>query len=394
MSTPSANRIPINPGGTLSPAHVLARDELITRYWEILEHQSMTLLAPRRVGKTSICRRMADRPPPGSVAIWRDLEGRHTGAEFVRDLYEDCEQRLSRRTRASRRARSVLEELTGTFEIAGFKLDLAPAQWSRILDSLLEDLANSANRDSERLVLMWDEFTWFLSDLLEQGRAGDATTLLDRLRAARQAHPELRMVFTGSIGLRGVLNRLEQTGYSNQPMNDVAKETVPLFDAAGARLVARSLLANLTVPTERLDALTEHLADATEGHPLLLHSVVQKMKFARRTDLKAVDDALRELLEEENDPLELNYYIRRLALQLPPNTQRVVEQILDELAPHPGGLPWSELQTTLGAERKTSLDAVNLLRHDHYIVREGHQLRFRMDFLRRYWLLEHMLDEE
>ena len=116
----SEHSIPINPGGTLRPEDILGRDPLIERYWQILEQQSIALLAPRRVGKTSICRRMSAMPPSGFVTRWRDLEGLDTAHDFVRHLYSDCEELLSGSKKLTRRGRKALEAITSTVEVKGF----------------------------------------------------------------------------------------------------------------------------------------------------------------------------------------------------------------------------------------------------------------------------------
>lgn len=392
---PVQNAVPINPGGTLATQFVVGRDELIERFWSILEHQSLALLAPRRVGKTSICRRMCASPPAGVRTVWRDLEGLHSGEEFVSRLYEDAREHLTSKGKALGATRKVLHALTGSVEHKGLKLNLAPADWSRVLDALFEDLQNAAERNDTVVVLFWDEFTWFLSDLIEKDRADHATTLLDRLRAARQQHDRIRMVLNGSIGLRTVLSALEATGYGNQPINDVSRQIVPLLAPDGAEELARRLLLNIKEADGDRGAIAKSLAAATEGHPLLLHSVAQKLKFAGSASQAGIERALEALLQEDSDPLELSYWARRVGLYLGEDGAAAVRDILDALAPHRDGLSVDQLRELLPElDRERMLGALELLRRDQYLQRDGRTLRFRLDFLRRYWCLERMLEEQ
>jgi hypothetical protein len=71
--------------------HVLGRDELIAHYWRRLEVQSLALLAPRRIGKTSITKRMLAYPPPRFIVHARDLEDLESVVHFTRVLFEDVE---------------------------------------------------------------------------------------------------------------------------------------------------------------------------------------------------------------------------------------------------------------------------------------------------------------
>jgi hypothetical protein len=52
------------------------------------------------------------------------------------------------------------------------------------------------------VIFFWDELPWML-DNIRAGGDGDrvAMELLDTLRELRQAHPRLRMVFTGCASL-------------------------------------------------------------------------------------------------------------------------------------------------------------------------------------------------
>ena len=51
-----------NPGGMLEILDIVGRDELIQQIWEVLDKQSVVLTAERRIGKTSIIRKMENKP--------------------------------------------------------------------------------------------------------------------------------------------------------------------------------------------------------------------------------------------------------------------------------------------------------------------------------------------
>ena len=388
----SEHSIPINPGGTLRPEDILGRDPLIGRYWQILEQQSIALLAPRRVGKTSICRRMSAMPPTGFVTRWRDLEGLDTAHDFVRHLFSDCEDLLSDSQKLARRGRKALEAITSTVELKGFRVQLQPKEAGRVLDGLLADLDEMAGKQGVKIVLFWDEFTWFLSDLADKDRAAEATMLLDRLRAGRQQHPNLRMVLTGSIGLHLVLRRLGRDGYGNEPVNDVSKQVVPLLDPPAAEVLATALLTNIENVEGAQAQVAARLAEACEGHPFLMHGVAQRLKFRGAASATAIDEVLDELLQEESDPLELSHFLFRLDGYFDDQLRSAAVACLDLLAPQAAGQPFDQLLAGTRLERELVLRVVDVLRRDHYLLREGANLRFRMEFLRRYWCLERMLE--
>ena len=47
-----------NPGGGLAPEEVVGRDALIADLWDKLERHSVMMTAERRMGKTSVLRKM------------------------------------------------------------------------------------------------------------------------------------------------------------------------------------------------------------------------------------------------------------------------------------------------------------------------------------------------
>ncbi len=81
--------------------------------------------------------------------------------------------------------------------------------------------------------------------------------LLDTLRALRQSHSHLRMVFTGTIGLHHRLHALKRSGYANDPTNDMDVVEVPPLAAADAQeLALLDVLANAPNPLSFAELFT------------------------------------------------------------------------------------------------------------------------------------------
>ena len=106
-----------NPGGQLAPSQVIGRDELIARLWRILERQGLVMSAERRIGKTSLMKKMVDqaRDDKEKLSIYHDLEGVRTRLEFVEILMTDVEEHLGRVQRTA--------QLTGAAQDFQFAID-------------------------------------------------------------------------------------------------------------------------------------------------------------------------------------------------------------------------------------------------------------------------------
>jgi len=74
-----------NPGGELALDEVIGRDDLIRRLWDTLAQQSVVLIAERRMGKTSVIKKMAAECPDERVTLYRDVEGLDTPHAFVEE---------------------------------------------------------------------------------------------------------------------------------------------------------------------------------------------------------------------------------------------------------------------------------------------------------------------
>ena len=227
-----------NPGGEIDPRDVVGRDGLVQGLWEVLERQSVVLTAERRMGKTCVIKKMRAEHPPGKLTIYRDLEGVRTPLEFVEEVCRDVEAYLSRLKRTVTRVRKLLRRFEGA-EIGGTIRfpRTAASHWKDLLRHTLEDLAEHQDRV---VVLFWDELPLMLKNIRDTHDENAATELLDVLRELRHTHGELRMVYTGSIGLHNVITSLKTSGYASAPINDM--HIVDLPPLAPADALAKNIL--------------------------------------------------------------------------------------------------------------------------------------------------------
>ena len=79
----------------VSPTGVVGRDRLIQRIWQRLKQESVRFLAERRVGKTSVLKKMAAEPPAGFHPIFLDLEKVHSADRFVEVLLGELKSLMS-----------------------------------------------------------------------------------------------------------------------------------------------------------------------------------------------------------------------------------------------------------------------------------------------------------
>ena len=381
-----------NPGGNIPPNEVLGRDGLIDDLWDALAATSVVMVAERRIGKTSVVRKMQAEPRDGFDLIWRDVEGITTPLAFVETVLDDIDTRLTLARRTAEKVREARKEL-GTFTIKGVEVPGAPqADWKALLATAL---AQVAERGDGLLVLIWDELPAMLDNVRRgEGGARAAMELLDTLRALRQTHSSsLRMVFTGSIGLHHLLARLRDEGYTNDPTNDmVSVEVPPLATSDGQNLAAR-LLEGKGVQTADADAVSAAITSDVDCVPYYIHHVVSTLPVNVPVDAAAARRAVSARLTDGNDPWHLAHYRDRMQ-EYYPETWQLALDLLDAIAGAKAPLTFDQV-TNLARHARTDVDAeavrhlLKLLRRDHYLqLAEDGTYDFKFSLIKRWWRLD------
>ena len=383
-----------NPGGQLAPSEVIGRDELILRLWRILERQSLVLTAERRIGKTSVIKKMKAEAPDTVLPIYHDLEGTRTPLEFAELVLHDVEAYLSGKGRFANRARKLLAELTST-EIGGvIKLPehVAP-HWKTLLKTVVEDLAEYQDRT---LLFFWDEVPIMLHNVKKREGEEVAMEMLDVLREIRQMHGDVRMVFTGSIGLHNVITALKEAGYANAPLNDMRTINVEPLTLEHAQHLASRLLEGEGIDVGDTEQTAQAIAEAVDRVPYYIHYVVDALTFLDQpVDVARVERVVTDCLTDPQDGWHMAHYRERIDTYYTRPAQRaLVLAVLDALAAEEP-LPFEalfnriKLHTQLADEEAERVrDTLTLLQRDHYLVLDADSAyRFRFPLVRRWWNL-------
>ena len=384
-----------NPGGQIDPYAVIGRDPLIQTIWEYLAQQSLVITAERRIGKTTVIKKMRVQPAPGWVPVYQDLESCHSALEFATLVYREIHQFLSQENKAARRAREFFNAMGG-MEIGGvFKLpEKAGLPWKDVLTRSVEDLTHENDAAGTKLLFLWDEMPFMLANIRDREGEQTAMEVLDLLRALRQTHPSLRMVITGSIGLHHVLTSLREQNYGNSPVNDMAKIDVPPLAEPDAVNLAALLMEGEGLRSPDPQAAVTAIARKADCFPYYIHHLVRALKIrGLEATAERVGQVVTAQLVDANDPWELLHYRERIPTYYGED-QNAVLLILDELAAGNAVSSVNELLARLrGAstfdDRERLLRLLSLLERDHYLIRDDDgRYRFRFSLISRWWKIK------
>jgi hypothetical protein len=378
-----------NPGGILAPEEVIGRDELISQLWRVLDNQSVVLTSERRIGKTSVIRKMVDAAGQERVCFLRDVEGFRTPGEFIEGIYTDVQPLLSKKEKTRLGILRTIEKLGG-MEIGDLKLPQVRPHWKSLLSALFEDIFETETRP---VIFFWDELPLFLYNVKTTSGEQDAMELLDVLRALRQKHCTLRMVFTGSVGIHQVIGSLRKHGYANDPTNDMATiEVLPLFPDDGSHL-ARLLLAGERIEVfDDIEKVSAAISEVTGHIPYYIHYLVARIRNGNDPiAISDVDVCLKDLISDPNDPAHFYYYQTRLTTYYGTVEAQIAFHALDVLAFLQRPASFGELLNLV--RHKTELAEEELFRHvlqvllkDHYVCRNTDgTYSFRYSIVQRWW---------
>lgn len=384
-----------NPGGQIDLSEVVGRDAIIEQVWDTIEQQSIRMNAERRIGKTTIIKKLWAEPRSGWVPIFQDLEKYHTVSQFAEAVYREVDQFLSKRDRAARRAKEFVtamggSELGGVLTLPAFD---GVTPWKELLTKAVEDLVEEREKHKERPLFLWDEVPFMLDNIRKREGEQTAMEVLDILRALRQelGGKGLRMILTGSIGFHHVIHSLRGQGYANSPLNDTFPLEILPLEPEPARELAIKLIAGEKILADQPAMIAAAIAQAADYFPFYIHHIVKALKLSgQKVTLEAVEQIVSRQLQA-SDPWELNHYRERIADYYGKGDEPAVLGILDGVAV--GSEPVSvkdllvELQNTgILCDRERLIDLLKLIEQDHYLSRDDQgRYQFKFPLLQRWW---------
>jgi len=395
-----------NPGGEVASVDVVGRDRFIARMWEVLGGQSVLMVAERRIGKTTVVKKMRAEPPADLQVIYRDVEGLRTPLEFAETVARDVESRLTGARRGGAKLRRLWSHLAGV-EI-GEVIKFPPAMkqhWKSLLEATIEDLLE--NHQDTTWVFIWDEITLMLQNIRRGEGEQAAVDVLDTLRGLRQGHARLRMVYTGSVGLHHVLSGVYTDGPLNDPTNDMRTMEVTELSSEDGSNLARALIEGEGLRCPELDTTAAAITTAVDHVAFYIHHVVARMKdLGDEATSQLAASIVEDALAGAQDPWHLTHYRVRLNPYYDPDRLPLVLETLDELC-GAESLAFGDLarrvRSTFPRESAKSgfakkfLDGddeplhslINLLERDHYLSRQPRtgEIGFRFPLIRRWWKL-------
>lgn len=378
-------------GNWVSGDRFWGRESDIASFTQFLDEGAHVLLiAPRRMGKTSLMREVARRIEPRFTCLFVDLERGSTAADAIVELS------LAARPHANlgERIGDVFRSIGSRFheiQVDELKIKLHDAlagDWQTKGDRMLGVLA-----DHDRgAVIFIDELPILINRLLRTegsritpaGRAA-ADQLVSWLRAAAQRHQgHIRFVASGSIGLAPVLR---QAGLS-ATMNGFTPFDLDPWDWDTARGCLLALASNyeLELPAPAVSRILARLGFCVPHHVQMFFSHVYedaRRRGALVCTVSDVDRVYEERMLGSRGHAELDHMVERLRLVLDAERAELAFGLLSETAVAEALTPSSARMIV--KEPAVLRELLGVLEHDGYLRLEDDGYRFVSGLVGDWW---------
>lgn len=395
----------------IHPKNVVGRDALITQIWRQLqkppEQGSLRFTAERRIGKTTVMTKMAAEPRDGFDVLFLEVEGIDSPDRFTELLLNRAKPLLS----GHENAKSWFDgfrEAIGGIELGGIiKLpEKSKLGWQVTLEKTVDGLCQ--HRSDRTVLLMFDELPYMLQKIAAttktHGDQHEALTILDTLRALRQRHRNLRMIFAGSVGLHHVLRDLKQTTLASEPVNNMPQIEIHPLENEHAVELAKRLLKDeqITCTGDDQDLIPERLTLLADRVPFYMERIAGQLgMLGRSINLQDVNEIVQRQLSSDHDPWEMEHFRERIDIyyhgSVPDangqsiSKAQVALHVLDHFAvtdqPQTIDEVWGVIRSQLPlTDRQLIVQLLKSLGQDHYLICDTEKrYSFRFPLIQGWW---------
>lgn len=344
-------------------------------------HNNLILAAPRRVGKTSFAKKLqVQMQTEGWDVLYVDLEGVKDIEAFFKRLKKKLLENpsISKSTKVVDKIKQFLPGVNISAPIGGVNVSVDIKLHSDEYFSCLQDILLSLNN---RLVIVLDELTVLLEQIMEDGGEKDAKAFLNQLRALRQETTKsCGWIICSSVGVRNFTSQHHVSATINDlydfDLGPFAENEAMLFIQALSKSIHRNIS----------EQVAQYIMHRT-GWPLpyFIQLVLSEIRGTGDVSESDVDNAYERLI----DSPFLEVWHERLSIEYGDNEEPAY-QLLCYICVSPEGKEREKVHSYILSQFSSMKDdalriLIRSLVTDGYIYRKGDRLTFRSPLLRDYW---------
>ena len=270
------------------------RENELASIWDAIESGSHILLvAPRRVGKTSIMFNLQDNPQDGYIVVYVDTESADSENEFWQKLFnalmaEDFTNSLK-----------VYSQQFWTF-LTKIKIKKVSTEGVEFGDGIITDYATAFERlvkeldGDKKLIIMVDEFAQTVENIIKYEDDKSAESFL-RTHQVLRKNPSIlnhvTFIYAGSIGLESVVAKIASMKFISD-LNSIKVNPLTFDDA---EVFTEQLCKSVSIKMSNKTII--YLLEKIEWLiPFYIQLLIQELKtFSRENNVSEIDEEIIEL---------------------------------------------------------------------------------------------------
>lgn len=374
-------------GDAATGQRYLRREHINEYFWrEVRKGNHILIVAPRRVGKSSIMQDLAENPPKDFYAIYQNIESVKSKNEFYKRLFElllQCADKSSKAKAYMSKlfSRYGIEEVTKT----GVKFKNNDIDYEKQFRELLPDLKKA----QINTVIFLDEFAEVINKLNKQNLQNDAIDILHTLRELRSDRDfeHFTLVYAGSIGLEYVINTIDRPKLINDLHRIKTGSLRP--DEADLLIAQITRGATIKLSAEVINHLKTRINHLLPYYiQLMIEEIDLKARQLQEPVITAnmVDEAFEQVIKENKN---FDDWLSRLK-DYHKDTFPFINDILKHTAKHDSISIQEIYNKAIDPQFNREddyMDHIEQLMYDGYLVEvEPHVYRFISPFLQKFWL--------
>lgn len=393
-------------GGPARDEDFCFRESFLEDLKDSLKKSDVLIVAPRRMGKTSVMYKIIDDPPEDTLVIHMNVEALNTPGDFILNLinalYEYHPGFVKNHLEEMWNWLGSIFSRINKIEVVNFKIELRKEKdlqekWQEKAEELIQLLS----RSNQKLLFIVDEIPDMINRILKKDKE-NLETFLHWFRTVRTDpnNTNIRWLLGGSVNLR---SSLSQIGLLNL-INDLNIEILPPFTDIEVEKFIKVILNSKSVNFDPgiISRIKELLGNPI---PFFLQLMCQELyRYWRRSGKKTISVENVEHVYEtsimgEQARDKLQHFKDRIYRYYKKHEQDAVFEILEKLSNSEHGISGENILTLYKSiKEKTSIndekqnrnreftELVQQLKNDFYIEqnKEG-QLYFSNRLLKEWW---------
>ena len=358
--------------------------------WNAIESGSHILLvAPRRVGKTSIMFNLQDEPKDGYIVVYIDTESSDSENEFWQKLFNALleEEFVGKLKKYSTRFGNFLERISiNKITTKGVEFgDGTVVDYATAFENFIKELDSD-----KKLIIMVDEFAQTVENIIKYENEKNAQSFLRTHRALRQNENlanKVTFVYAGSIGLESIVTKM----HASKLINDLNSIKIKPLTRDDGVLFTRQLCK--TTSLEMSDDVIAILLDKIEWLiPFYIQLLIQQLDILSREnnqehiDEIMIDSAIEQALSQRQ---LFDHWRSKLKDGFEKKGYLFAKEILNIICEKDtmSSLKIRNKATKHELDEDYSREIIHSLEYDGYITKyeDGKTYRFNSPILKLWW---------